>query len=79
MKLTRLETRFLLNFVLGECNRMHPYFKKQPGFGANLCDTNLNNLDGSVDRYERVMFPLSKKLQRADQKFYKKKKEATRQ
>ena len=63
IKLGRLETRFILNLVLGESNEMH-----HPD-GHRLSRTNIHNVKGRKD-YKRKMRTLLNKIQLLDRSFY---------
>ena len=73
VRLSRLETRFLLNFALDENNNLvHPKFASRPPHS-----TNLNNLiqkfpqkKKHLKKYAKLMISLTGKLMRADRTFY---------
>lgn len=64
IKLNRLETRFLFNFVVEENNKMGRLDRK------NLSQLNLNNVDQSTLKYQKKMRVLKNKLEKLDKSFY---------
>ena len=73
MNLTRKEKIILYNFVVGESNRIfHPDMgiikKDTPDLSVEaqikLSITNLNNFDSDVEKYEKCLLKLIKKLKK---------------
>jgi len=62
IKLSKLETRFLFNFILEENNKIRQE--------KNLDLINLNNVDGSFLKYKKKIQILKNKLEKLDKKFY---------
>jgi hypothetical protein len=69
LSLSKLETRFILNLVLDEHNKMHPYFQGQPGHEKLVSQTNINDVS-NYREYEKKLHALQKKLGQFDIEWY---------